>query len=261
MTDAITTKREDDIFLIGLNRPEKRNAFTPEMLIDMAKAYTVYAHDDSLRVAILHAHGDHFCGGLELDRCAESLMSPTGEPLVPHGYIDPWGIKTPRVHKPVIMAAKGYTLTAAIELALASDIVVAADTAQFAQLEITLGAYPVGGATTRWPLASGYQNAMRYLLTGDFFDVHEAKRIGLVQDIVPPEELDEYVLAMAKRIAAMAPRGVRNTIKTARMMQDHGQQAAADMIYPLINAMYHTEDLQDGLAAFAERKRPVFKDK
>ena len=261
MPDLVTTKRENDVFLIGLNRVEKRNALNPEMLRGLAEAYTEYEHDKSLRVAVLHAHGDHFCGGLEFDACAEPLMSPTGEPLVPAGCIDPWGIKTDRVSKPVIMAAQGYCLTAALELCLASDIVIAADNAQFAQLEISRGAYPVGGGTTRWQLASGYQNAMRYLLTGDFFDVHEARRIGIVQDIVKPEELFDYALAMAKKVAAHAPRGVRATLKTARTVQDHGQKAAADLLYPLIYAMYQTEDTQLGIATFKDRERPKFHDR
>jgi enoyl-CoA hydratase/carnithine racemase len=261
MSELITTRREEDVFLIGLNRVEKRNALNPEMLIGLAEAYTAYEHDTSLRVAILHAHGDHFCGGLELDACAEALMSPTGEALVPAGCLDPWGIKTERVSKPVIMAAQGYCLTAALELCLASDIVIAADNAQFAQLEISRGAYPVGGGTTRWQLASGYQNSMRYLLTGDFFDADEARRIGIVQDIVAPEELLDYALSMAKKIAAHAPMGVRATLKTARTVQDHGQQAAADLLYPLIQAMYQTEDTQRGIATFKDRERPVFHDR
>ena len=197
MTDLVLTERRDDVFLISLNRPEKRNAMNPEMLIGLSRAYTEFEQDRALRVAVLHAQGDHFCGGIELDVCAESLMTPNGEQLVPEGCIDPWGIKTPRVSKPVIMAAQGYCLTAALELCLASEIVIAAENAQFAQLEISRGAYPVGGGTTRWQLASGYQNAMRYLLTGDFFGAEEAKRIGIVQDIVEPEVLLDYAVAMA----------------------------------------------------------------
>ena len=73
MAELITTKREEEVFLIGLNRVEKRNALVPEMLVGLAEAYTEYEHDRSLRVAILHAHGEHFCGGLELDACAERL--------------------------------------------------------------------------------------------------------------------------------------------------------------------------------------------
>lgn len=261
MTQLVLTERRDDVFLISLNRPDKRNAMNPEMLVGLSRAYTEFEHDRSLRVAVLHAQGDHFCGGLEFDACAESLMSPTGEPLVPAGCVDPWGIKTPRVSKPVIMAAQGYCLTAALELCLASEIVIAADNAQFAQLEISRGAYPVGGGTTRWQLASGYQNSMRYLLTGDFFDAEEARRMGIVQDIVTQEELLDYAIAMAQKVASQAPFGVRATLKTARAVQDHGQQAAADLLYPLLYAMYQTEDLQAGIASFKDRERPVFHDK
>jgi len=261
MTQLVLTERRDDVFLISLNRPEKRNAMNPEMLVGLSRAYTEFEQDRSLRVAVLHAQGDHFCGGLEFDACAESLMSPTGEPLVPAGCVDPWGIKTPRVSKPVIMATQGYCLTAALELCLASEIVIAADNAQFAQLEISRGAYPVGGGTTRWQLASGYQNSMRYLLTGDFFDAEEARRMGIVQDIVKPSELLDYAVAMARKVAAQAPFGVRATIKTARAVQDHGQQAAADLLYPLLYAMYQTEDLRAGIASFKDRKQPTFYDR
>ena len=262
MTDLITTEVENDIFLIGLNRPDKRNALNPDMIRALSRAYTEFDNNGDLRVAVLHAYGDHFSGGLELDACADELMSPTSTlQLVPDGCIDPWGIKTRRVNKPVIMAAKGYTLTASIELALASEIVIASDDAKFAQLEISRGAYPVGGATTRWQLASGYQNAMRYLLTGDFFDAEEARRIGLVQDIVKKEELLDYAKDMAKRIAAHAPYGVRATLKTARAVQDNGQQAGADMLYPLIYAMWNTEDLQKGIHSFKDKTRPVFNNR
>ena len=260
MTQLVLTERRDDVFdLIESTRKAKR--YEPEMLVGLSRAYTEFEHDRSLRVAVLHAQGDHFCGGLEFDACAESLMSPMGEPLVPAGCVDPWGIKTPRVSKPVIMAAQGYCLAAALELCLASEIVIAADNAQFAQLEISRGAYPVGGGTTRWQLASGYQNSMRYLLTGDFFGAEEARRMGIVQDIVTQEELLDYAIAMAQKVAAQAPFGVRATLKTARAVQDHGQQAAADLLYPLLYAMYQTEDLQAGIASFKDRERPVFHDK
>ena len=102
---------------------------------------------------------------------------------------------------------------------------------------------------------------MRYLLTGDFFGAEEARRIGIVQDIVPNDELLDYAMAMAKRIAAHAPRGVRNTLKTARTVQNHGQRAGADLLYPLVYAMYHTEDTQKGIATFKDRDRPVFTDR
>ena len=258
---VVTVDRDEGVFLIGLNRVDKRNAVNMAMIRQLSEAYTEFERDDSARVALVHAHGDHFCGGLELAEVAEPLMAPGAAPIHVEGGVDPWGIQTARASKPVIIAVQGYTLTVAIEMCLMSDIVIAADNAQFAQLEISRGLFPIGGATTRWPLASGYQNAMRYLLTGDFFDAEEARRIGLVQDIVKPEDLQDYALAMAKRVAAHAPLGVKATLRTARKVQDHGQQAAADMLYPEIRAMYSSDDAKVGIRTFMDKERPTYTGK
>ena len=259
MPNLITTEKDGHVFLIGLNRVDKRNAVNSEMIKELSAAYGAFERDSELRVALVYAHGDHFCGGLELAECAEPLMSPMAPPIFPEGGIDPWGIQTDLASKPVVLAAQGYTMTVAIEMCLASDIVIAADNAKFAQLEISRGLFPIGGGTTRWPLASGYQNAMRYLLTGDMFGAEEARRIGLVQDIVPPTELFDYALAMAKRIAAHAPLGVQATLRTARKMQDHGHRVAADSLYPEVRTMYSSEDAQIGIKTFMDRERPTYK--
>lgn len=259
MEKVITTERDGHVFLVGLNRPEKRNAVNTAMIKQLAAALTEYEHDDDLRACVIFPHGDHFCGGLELAEVAGPLMDPGSPQVHAEGDLDPWGILSDLPTKPVLLAAKGYTLTVAIEMCLAADIVCAADDAKFAQLEISRGLYPIGGATTRWQLASGYQNAMRYLLTGDWFDAEEARRIGLVQDIVPADEVVDYTIAMAHRIAKHAPLGVRATIKTARAVQDHGHRAGADLLYPLINSMYFSEDGQLGIKTFLDKERPTFK--
>jgi len=259
MPEFITLDKDAHVFKIGINRTDKRNALNCGMYTELCHAYAEFEQDDEMRVAMIYAHGDHFCGGLELAEVAGPLMDPSTPGLFPKGGLDPWGIHTARASKPVITAVQGFTLTVAIELMLASEIVVAADNAKFAQLEISRGLYPVGGATTRWPLASGYQNAMRYLLTGDWFGAEEARRIGLVQDIVKADELHDYTLAMAKRVAAHAPLGVRATIKTARITQDHGQQVAAESLMPEIHTMYFSEDGQIGIKTFMDKERPVFK--
>ncbi len=259
MDNMITTQRDGHVFLIGLNRPEKRNALNMTMIRELSEAFTEFERDDELRVAMLFAHGDHFCGGLELAEVAEPLMAPGADPIHVTGGIDPWGIQTDLPSKPVILAAKGYTLTVAIEMCLASDIVIAANDAKFAQLEVSRGLFPIGGATTRWQLASGYQNAMRYLLTGDMFDAEEARRIGLVQDIVTPGELHDYTLAMAKRIAAHAPLGVQATLRTAREVQDFGHKAAAKSLYPEIRTLYSSEDGKVGVRTFLDKERPTYR--
>ena len=104
---------------------------------------------------------------------------------MPEGGINPWQVEGQQLTKPVVIAVQGTCLTLGIELMLASDIVVAADSATFAQIEVARGILPFGGATIRFPRAVGWGNAMRWILTGDTFDAAEALRIGLVQEVVP----------------------------------------------------------------------------
>ncbi|MEM1152545.1 MAG: crotonase/enoyl-CoA hydratase family protein [Pseudomonadota bacterium] len=256
--EFVTTEVRDQVFLIGLNRPKKMNGMNLQMMKDLAAAYGEFEDASDVRVGLVFAHGDHFCAGLELDDCAETLMSPLSDGFIPEGGRDPWGILTPRPSRPVVACVNGVCLTVGIELCLASDIVVASTSSRFQQLDISRGIYPFGGATIRWPLACGYQNAMKYLLTGDSLDVEEAHRIGLVQDVVEPGQVFDHAMAIALRIAAHAPRGVEATLRTARRMQDHGQAVGADALYPQIRSIYPTEDAQVGIKTFLDKERPIF---
>ena len=259
MADFITTEMQGHIMLIGLNRADKRNGMNRQMIDELAEAYGAFAVNDDARVAVVFAEGDHFCAGLELDEAAESIMSPTGGYKIAPASLDPWGVLTPRVEKPVILAVQGFCITLGLELCLAADIVIAADTVKFAQLEITRGLYPMGGATLRWPLACGYQNAMRYLLTGDWFGADEAHRTGLVQEVVSAEALKDHAIGIADRIAANAPMGVQATLRTARRAQDFGQRGAAETLYPEIRTIYVSEDAQTGIATYMNKERPIYK--
>jgi enoyl-CoA hydratase/carnithine racemase len=254
----VTTEVDGHVLSIGINRPDKRNAVNMALLRELAMAYGEYDRDERLRAAVLFGHGEHFCAGLELAEAADAMMSPLAPSFVPEGGLDPWGILTPRLSKPLIVAVRGYALTLAIELCLAADIVVAGDDAKFAQLEVSRGIFPFGGATVRWPLASGYQNAMRYLLTGDMFDAVEARRIGLVQDVIPAGEALEHARDLARKIARHAPLGVHATLATARHAQNHGQLAGKQALYPEIRRLYASEDAKLGIRTFLDRQRPDF---
>jgi len=258
MAELVTFEARGSIALVGLNRPDKRNAFTLGMMGELAAAYSRYAADDGLRCLVLFAHGEHFCGGLELASAAEPLMTGGKESFVPDGGVDPWGVHTPRVLKPVISAVRGYCLTLAIELLLAGDIVVAARDAKFAQLEVTRGIFPFGGVTVRFPQAVGWQNAMRWLLTGDFFDAAEAHRIGLAQQLVEPGEELAAALAIAERVAAAAPLGIATTLRSARAALDEGQSAVLARLYPDAAKIHATEDARLGIATFLDRNRPTY---
>ena len=178
--DTVTLERDGHVLVMGLNRPEKRNAFTAAMLADLSRAYALLERDDTLRAGVLIAHGEHFTAGLDLVDVAPYIAE--GRDPMPEDGRDPWRLDGAWT-KPVVAAAQGRCLTLGIELLLAADIRVAAADTRFAQIEVLRGIYPFGGATIRLPRQTGWGNAMRWLLTGDEFDAEEATRIGLVQEV------------------------------------------------------------------------------
>ena len=192
----MTREKRGHVFLIGLNRPDKKNAFNLALLRELSAALGELEADDDLRVGVIFAHGDNFTAGLDLMDVAPVMGS--GQPILAEGAMDPVGIHGPRCSKPLICAVHGLCLTLGIELMLASDIVVAGENARFAQIEIKRGIFPFGGATQRWIAASGWGNAMRYLLTGDELDAATAYRIGMVQEVVPVDQVLPRALALAE---------------------------------------------------------------
>jgi enoyl-CoA hydratase/carnithine racemase len=156
------------------------------------------------------------------------------------------------------MAVHGIAFTRSIELALASDIVVAADDVRFRQLEIGRGIVPFGGATFRAPAALGWGNAMRFLLTAEEFGAAEAHRIGLVQEVVPAGEHVERARAIAALIAKQAPMGVRATLANARVGRASGPRAATEHIAAQLPPLLSSEDAVEGVASFLQRREASF---
>lgn len=255
MADTITIEDRGHVRLIGLNRPEKRNAFTFAMLGELARAYTALDEDSSVRCAVLHAHGSMFTAGLDLADVAPRIMG--GDSITEGARVDPWGIYGERCTKPIVVAVHGKCLTLGIELALAADVVVADETATFAQIEVARGIFPFGGATIRMAQAGGYQNAMRWLLTGDEFGAEDARRLGLVQEITAPGQALDKAVEIAQRIAAQAPLGVAATLKSARLAQQDPQAAKA-ALYDEVRALMSTEDAQTAIMAFLSKQTPTF---
>lgn len=243
---------------IGLDRAAKRNAFDLPLWNGLCLAYGELDRDPELRVGVLHALGDHFTGGLDLVQWAPIFQA--GKFPVPDGGLDPLGLVGPRLRKPIVAAVQGICFTIGIELMLATDIRIAARSARFGQIEIKRGIYPVGGATIRFPREVGWANAMRYLLTADEFDAAEAFRIGFIQEVVD-DGLLERALALASRIAAQAPLGVYATLVSSRAALAESEAAAAARLLPDLNPIMATEDVQEGLRAFVERRPGQFRGK
>jgi enoyl-CoA hydratase len=252
----ITTETRGHVFLMGLDRAHKRNAFGPEMLRGLSAAYGQLERDPELRVGLVFAHGEHFTAGLDL--AAVGPLIARGENLATGGAIDPWGIAGPQTVKPIVVAARGMCLTLGIELILASDVCVAAEGTRFAQIEVKRGIFPFGGGTFRWPERVGWGNAMRYLLTADELDAATALRIGLVQEVVEPGQDLERALAIAERIAAQAPLGVQATLHSARVAARQGTDAAIADLRPTVNRLLGSEDAREGMMSFVERRAGRF---
>ncbi|TNE52381.1 MAG: crotonase/enoyl-CoA hydratase family protein [Deltaproteobacteria bacterium] len=259
MTEALatlTTEAQGHVWLMGLNRATKRNAFNLQMLSELARAMTEYEERDDLRCAVLFAHGDHFTAGLDLAEVGPAVKG--GQPLFPADSVDPLGLYGKVRSKPLVIAVQGWCLTIGIELSLAADIRVAASDTKFGQIEIKRGIFPFGGATLRMPQMTGWGNAMRYLLTGDTFDAEEAFRIGMVQEVTKPGQQLERALAIAQTIAQQAPLGVQATLASSRTTLEQGpQQAAQDLLSQAMTLM-ETEDALEGLMSFVERREAKF---
>ncbi len=162
--------------------------------------------------------------------------------------------------KPIVFAVKGYCLTIGIETMLAGDITVAAKDTKFGQIEIKRGFIPFGGATFRMYQHAGWGNAMRYLLTGDYFSGEEAYRIGLVQELVEGDPFDK-AFEIAERITKQAPLAVQATIKAMYQYVKEGEKVAKESLLPDAIELMQTEDAEEGLNAFLERREANFMGK
>jgi Enoyl-CoA hydratase/carnithine racemase len=253
----VTLERDGHVLLIGFNRPEKHNAADWALLQELCLAYGELERDPQLRVGLVFAHGEHFTAGLDLADVATHI-GPGGIDMVPDGGINPWQVDGRQLSKPVVMAVHGTCLTLGIELILASDITVAAESTTFGQIEVGRGILPFGGATIRFPRAAGWGNAMRWILTGDSFDAAEAHRIGLVQEVVPDGEQFDRALALARRVASQAPLAVQATLANARLAVRDGDAAAESMLQPELVRLSQTKDAAIGMQSFVTRTRATF---
>jgi enoyl-CoA hydratase/carnithine racemase len=255
---AVSVERQGHVLLMGLNRPEKRNAFNLAMIDQLATAYFELEQDEELRCGVLFAHGEHFTGGLDLAEVGPVIQSEAGLEIAGPGRRDPWrkdGIWT----TPVVAAVQGWVMTLAIELLLAADIRIAAENARFSQMEINRGIYAFGGATIRLPRDAGWGNAMRWLLTGEEYDAAEAHRIGLVQEVVATGTQLDRAVEIAQSIATRsAPKGVRKTLESAHRARIEGESAAFARLEPDMVELFASEDGREGLMSFVERREARF---
>jgi len=247
------------VLMIAINRPAKRNGFTPKMFRELGEAYTRLDDDPALRVGVLHAAGEHFTAGLDLPTIAPLMQR--GEKAVPLGLVDPLNLGMDgyrRRTKPMVVAVKGITYTLGIELMLAADIVVAADDCRFSQLEVKRGIMATGGATLRMAERAGLGNALLHLLTGDEFGSAEALRLNFVQKVVPTGTELKEALAIADAIAAQAPLAVTATRLNTLKAVEQGPVVAMHEFIETQQRLSRSEDAAEGVRSFVERRAARF---
>ena len=253
----VTVEKDGHVLLIGVDRAAKRNAWDLQVIDEVAAAYDQLAADDDVRVGVVFGHGEHFSAGLDLAEVLPAVQEHGPSVLSGKSLHDPFGLWGPPVPKPVVMAVQGVAFTLAIELALASDIVVAAADVRFRQLEVGRGILPFGGATLRAPAQLGWGNAMRWLLTGEELGAAEAHRIGLVQEVVPAGQQLARAVEIAQLIARQAPLGIYGTLANARIAC-RSEDAAREHLAGLLPPLLVSADAAEGVQSFVERREARF---
>lgn len=254
----ITVEQRGHLFLIGIDRPEKRNGFTPRMWGQLRDAYARLDEEEALRVGILFGHGEHFTAGLDLPKWHDRMKEAGNAPRE-SDRVDPTGLTGRSCRKPVVVAVRGITYTAGIEYMLGADIVVAADDCRFSQLEPKRGIMATGGATVRFVERGGWGNAMYHLLVVDEFDAAEALRCGLVQEVVPAGTELDRAIELGEKIAVLAPMAIQATKASSRLYALKGQEAAVAEFQDTQRRLANSEDAAEGVASFVERRDPSFK--
>lgn len=257
MTDApILVEREGPLGIVTLNRPDKLNALNEDVRQRIMAAVDEFAEDDSVRVAILHGNGEKaFVAGADVAEFAS--RTPEEQRAV---------YERRRVYeavaefpKPIICAIHGFCLGGGNELALACDIRVADRTAQFSQAEIRLGIIPGAGGTQRLARLVGPGQALRIALSGDFIDAEEAYRIGMVEFLVDEGEHLARAREIAGRMARWSPVALRLVKQSVQAAMEMPLKAGLEYERELFLEAFASEDGQEGVAAFVEKRKPEFK--
>ena len=245
---------EAGVALCRLNRPEARNALSPELMEELAAAIESFDADPEVRCVVIAGSDEAFASGADIGALAErefhqTLFAPAAS----------FWRRLADCRTPTIAAVSGWALGGGCELALACDLIVASETAEFGQPEITLGIIPGGGGTQRLARAMGKPRAMELVLTGRRFDAHEAARLGIVNAVVGKREWLERALELGRRIAARPPLAARLAKQAVLAAEETSMAAGLEQERRLYELAMATEDRVEGMRAFLEKRKPEFR--
>lgn len=260
-TEHCTVERRGHTVIVTMNRPEKKNALSPAMLVGMYDAWREIDEDDDVRSAILTGAGGNFCTGMDL---AAFAAGGGDNPYADRMKGDPdlhWKALLRHYHlkKPLIAAVEGYAVAGGTEILQATDIRVAGESATFGIFEAKRGLFPQGGSTVRLVRQIPYTVAMDLLLTARPVSAAEAKEIGLIGYVVPDGKALEKALEIAELINANGPLAVEAIKRSVRATEGLPEDKALEVELEIGWPIFSTEDAKEGTRAFVEKRVPNFR--
>ena len=242
------------VLSIQLYRPEVRNALNSTLLSELAETLNRAEQDPEIRCVVLSGNENAFAAGADVKEMADKTVTE----ILADSRIKHWSAIR-NFSKPLIAAVNGYCLGGGNELAMLCDIIIAGEQAKFGQPEIKLGLIPGAGGTQRLTQAMGKSKAMQYLLTGDLLNANAALNAGLVSEVVPSAEVLPRALEIAEKISQQAPIAIKLIKESVSRASDTLLQSGLDYERKAFTILFATEDRQEGVSAFLEKRKPEFK--
>ena len=254
MAPLVDTRIEDHVAVCILNRPEARNALSPELMEDLAGQVERFDTDAEVRCIVIAGSDDVFAAGADIGALAERQFHDA----LFHPAAAFWR-RLAECRTPMVAAVSGFALGGGCELALICDLIVASETAEFGLPEITLGIIPGGGGTQRVARIAGKQRAMELVLTGRRLDAREAERLGLVNQVTGKRDWMDAALELAHRIAKRPPIAAKLAKQAVLAAEETTLSAGLDQERRLYELTMATEDRIEGTRAFLEKRKPEFR--
>src|SRR5213592_1971193 len=257
MAELISVEQKGRVGVVTFNRPKQLNALNPKLMQELGMALQAYDADDTVGAIVITGSEKAFAAGADIAAMKDySYMDAYMADYVTRDWEH-----IRRIRKPVIAAVAGYALGGGNELAMMCDIVIAAENARFGQPEVNLGVMPGAGGTQRLPRAVGKAKAMDLCLTARMMDAQEAERAGLVSRVVPLDKLMEEAMAVAEKIAGYSAPVVMMIKESINRAYETPLAEGVLFERRVFHSQFALEDQKEGMAAFLEKRKPVFKNR